>query len=55
MADGSSPDGFPLVAVDCVGAGWGEIVMITSDVRHAREALQTDATPVRWTIIGIKD
>ena len=55
MADGNSPDGDPLVAVDAVGAGMGETVMITSDGRGARELLNVDATPVRWTVIGIAD
>jgi len=55
MADTRSPDGFPLLAVDGVGAGVGESVMITSDGRGARELLQVDQTPVRWTIIGIED
>ena len=53
--DGKTPDGAPLLAVDGVGAGRGECVMITSDGRAAREMLQAEATPVRWTIIGIKD
>ena len=46
-------DGDPIIAVDGVGAGMGETVLITSDGRHSRKILQTDATPVRWTIIGI--
>ena len=54
-ADGHSPDGDPLIAVDTVGAGCGETVLITSDGRFSREWLKTDATPVRWTVIGIKD
>ena len=55
LADGVTPDGEPVLAVDCVGAGRGETVMMTSDGRHAREVLRTDVTPVRWTIIGIRD
>ena len=55
MADGHSPDGDPLVAVDGVGAGTGEHVMLTSDGRGARELLRADATPVRWTVVAIKD
>jgi ethanolamine utilization protein EutN len=55
LLDGGTPDGDPLIAVDGVGAGRGETVMITSDGRGARELLKADATPVRWTIIGIKD
>lgn len=55
LADGQSPDGDPLLAVDGTGAGWGEVVMITSDGRYARELLRAESTPVRWTVIGIKD
>ena len=43
------------VAVDAVGAGCGETVMIIRDGQFAREWLQTDASPVRWIIVGIKD
>ena len=55
MADGVSFDGDPQVAVDGMGAGLGQMVMVTSDGAHARELLQADATPVRWSIIGIED
>ena len=55
MADGQSNDGDPLVAVDGVGAGIGQTVMITSDGRGARQLLGVTATPVRWTVIGIQD
>jgi len=51
----NTPDGDPLLAVDRVGAGKGERVIITSDGRSAREALKSDQTPVRWTIIGSLD
>jgi microcompartment protein CcmK/EutM len=52
LIDGVSPDGEPLLAIDAVGAGRGEI---TSDGRYCREVLKADATPVRWTVIGICD
>ncbi len=55
LADGRTPDGFPLLAVDGVGAGKGETVIITSDGRGARQLMKSDVTPVRWTIIGIRD
>lgn len=54
QVDGT-PDGYPQIAVDGVGAGTGETVMITSDGQSARTMLDTDITPVRWTVIGIKD
>ncbi len=55
MADGETADGGPLIAVDGVGAGRGEKVIISSDGRYSRELLSADATPVRWTTIGIED
>ena len=55
MADGRSADGDPLLAVDGLGAGVGETVIITSDGRGARELLGAEATPVRWTTMGIRD
>ena len=53
--DGKTPDGEPLLVVDSTGAGRGDTVLITSDGRGARELLKSDATPVRWTVIGIRD
>jgi len=55
LVDGRRPDGFPLLAVDMLGAGRGETVMITSDGRYMRDMLDTDATPVRWSVVGIVD
>ena len=55
MADGKSPDGDPQIAIDGVGAGIGQRVILTSDGYGARQMLGVDATPVRWTIVGIDD
>ena len=55
MADGQTPDGDPLVAVDGIGAGLHDEVMITSDGRGARKLMRVENTPVRWTVIGIRD
>lgn len=54
-ADRSSPDGDPQLAVDRLGAGRGDLVIITSDGRYTRELLQCTNTPVRWSVIGIQD
>ena len=54
-ADGLTPDGDPLLAIDSIGAGRGEKVLISSDGLFARELLKANATPVRWTVIGIED
>jgi ethanolamine utilization protein EutN len=55
LADGRSPDGDPQVAIDAVGAGKGEVVMITSDGRFVRELVKQENTPIRWSVIGIAD
>ena len=53
--DGRSPDGDPILAVDALGAGTGEMVIISSDGKGTRELLDSDTTPVRWSVIGICD
>ncbi len=55
LIDGRTPDGDPLVAADCLGAGIGQTVIITSDGQHAHVLLESDTTPVRWTVVGIRD
>jgi ethanolamine utilization protein EutN len=55
MADRRSPDGDPQIAVDTVAAAVGDTVVITSDGRHLREILKSDATPARWSTIGLVD
>ena len=55
MADRRSPDGDPQLAVDTVAAAVGDTVVITSDGRLLREILKSDATPARWSTIGLVD
>lgn len=55
MADGVGADGDPQIAVDGVGAGKGERVIITSDGRFVRELVKQENTPIRWSVIGIAD
>ncbi|MCA9177346.1 MAG: EutN/CcmL family microcompartment protein [Planctomycetales bacterium] len=54
-ADGVSPDGDPVLAIDQLGASAGQHVVLTSDGRGAREMLGVEATPVRWTTLGVVD
>ena len=53
--DGRTPDGEPLIAVDQLGAGPGERVLITSDGKSIRDMLKNEHTPVRWSVIGLED
>lgn len=48
-------DGPPLLAVDRLGAGKGDRVMVTSDGSFARELLAHEQTPVRWAVLGLID
>lgn len=54
-ADGRSPDGEPVLAIDALGAGVGDMVILTSDGKEVREQLKSDTTPVRWSVLGIPD
>lgn len=49
-----SPDGKPLVAIDAVGAGQGEIVMVCSG-SSARQTSRTKDTPCDAVIMAIVD
>jgi microcompartment protein CcmK/EutM len=55
LADGHTPDGDPVLAVDALGAGPGETVIVSSDGQGTRELLASSTTPVRWSVIGIPD
>lgn len=55
MADGQSPDGGPLLAVDRQGAGAGQRVMLTSDGRAIRDIFGVEDSPIRWAVLGIVD
>jgi len=55
LADGRTPDGDPILAVDSLGAGRGQNVIVSSDGRGTRELLASNTTPVRWSVIGIPD
>ena len=50
-----SPEGVPQVAIDALGAGMHERVVISSDGAAARNAVGDQKSPVRWLVIGIVD
>jgi microcompartment protein CcmK/EutM len=55
QADGKSPDGDPVISIDSLGAGPGELVMITSDGSGTRDLMKSKNSPVRWSVLGIVD
>ena len=54
MPDGE-PRGSALVAVDSVGAGVGEQVLVVLEGRSAGDAMRRKAAPVDAAIVGIVD
>jgi ethanolamine utilization protein EutN len=53
--DRRTPDGEPLLAIDPLGAGRGDVVVISSDGRGTRALVGSEQTPVRWSVVGIQD
>ena len=49
------PSGKYLIAVDSVGAGAGETVLVIDEGNSARQVVEDDKAPIRSIIIGIVD
>jgi len=50
-----NPEGDMLVAVDRYGAGQGQVVILNSDGKGAREYVGNDKSPARWYVVGLVD
>ena len=48
-------DGDPALVVDKLGAGLGDLVLISSDGKGARQLMNDQKSPVRWFVMGICD
>jgi ethanolamine utilization protein EutN len=48
-------DGEPLLAIDSLGAGKADRVILTNDGAGARELVGIRNSPVRWMVLGICD
>ena len=55
LADGQRPDGLPVIAVDKLGAGPGERVVLTSDGATIREQYGVENSPIRWSTLALAD
>jgi ethanolamine utilization protein EutN len=49
------PEADPVLAVDKYGSDLGNVVVLNSDGKAAREMIGDDKSPVRWFVIGISD
>jgi ethanolamine utilization protein EutN len=48
-------DGEPVLAIDHLGAGAGDRVIVTNDGKSVAEVVRTKATPLRWMVLGLCD
>ncbi len=49
------PTGGYVIAIDAIGAGQGETVLILDEGNGARQILDDDTAPVRSVVVGIVD
>jgi microcompartment protein CcmK/EutM len=49
------PTGGYVIALDAVGAGQGETVLILDEGNGARQVLEDDKAPIRSVVVGIVD
>ena len=55
LGTGGDDDGDPILAIDALGAGRGDIVMISCDGGSIQELVGAKNTPIRWAVIGLAD
>ena len=55
LGDQGRPSGDPVLAIDKLGAGAGDRVLLTSDGLGLREMLNDNKSPARWWTLGIVD
>ena len=55
LGAGGQPDGEPLLAIDNLGAGKTDLVILSNDGIGARELVGSRNSPVRWMVLGICD
>ena len=55
LDEGGKPSGGYLIALDVVGAGYGETVLILDEGNGARQILDYDNAPIRSVVVGIVD
>jgi ethanolamine utilization protein EutN len=48
-------DGEPLLAIDQLGAGTADLVILSNDGKGARELVGANNSPVRWMVLGVCD
>lgn len=55
LTDAGEPDGNPILAIDDLGAGLHQRVLVSSDGKALSEKVGTRRTPLRYAVIAIID
>jgi microcompartment protein CcmK/EutM len=55
LAPDAKPDGEPLLALDNLGAGVDDLVILSNDGAEARAMVGAKDSPARWFVLGIQD
>jgi ethanolamine utilization protein EutN len=50
-----SPSGKPVIAVDSVDAGGGDVVLVSDEGNAAAQILKMERGPIRTVIVGVVD
>ena len=55
LTEDGKEDGEPLLAVDKLGSGTADLVVVSNDGAGAREMIGSKNSPVRWMGLGVVD
>ncbi len=55
LADRVRADGDPVLAIDELGAGAGDTVLLNTDGNEVQQLLGDERTPARYSVMGIVD
>ena len=55
LSTSGKPSGDPVVVIDQLGAGRGDVILISSDGQGLRQLLGDTTSPARWWALGIVD
>jgi ethanolamine utilization protein EutN len=48
-------EGDPVIAIDKLGAGVGQTVVMDADTKFVHEYMNHSKSPARWIVVGIED
>ena len=55
LAMDDKPDGEPILAIDGLGAGLGQRVIVCNDGAGTRQMIGAKNSPARWFVLGLCD